>query len=106
MPAELALLLIALAGCLVLPVIAYRLGRRHGYDAGTDVNLDAVTELNNEVERLLRGATVATWSRPTPHPRADAHYNHILTDRGPLLLTDEAFIEARDRADKLLPKDQ
>lgn len=53
---------------------------------------------------LMQGSAVAvwTWAPGTRPPAADAHYQHIVTAHGDLLLTDEAFAIARYRAAQLL----
>jgi hypothetical protein len=51
---------------------------------------------------LMRGSAVGRWHRPDHKPSADEWYHHVLTAEGPLLLTDEQWQVARQRAAKLL----
>lgn len=51
---------------------------------------------------VMRGSAVGRWHRPPGARNADEWYHHVLTVEGPLLLTDEAWQVARQRAGKLL----
>jgi len=51
---------------------------------------------------LMRGSAVGRWHRTDNAPHSDSFYHHVLTAEGPLLLTDEAWQVARQRAAKLL----
>ncbi len=60
---------------------------------------DACEELRKSV---MKGSAVGRWVRTDNAPSSDAWYHHILTANGPLLLTDEQWTVASERAKKLL----
>jgi len=65
---------------------------------------DACDELKKSI---MKGSAVGRWVRPADTavydgPRHDAWYHHIWTANGPLLLTDEQWTVASERAKKLL----
>ena len=51
---------------------------------------------------LMRGSAVGRWHRPHSAAAPDEWYHHVLTSDGPLLLTDEQWQVARNRARDLI----
>lgn len=64
----------------------------------------AVERMHAVGDSALRGFPAVQWRRPYPVPEgADAWYWRVRVAGEELLLTDEAFRTARQRADHLLP---